>query len=325
MEDLSANYKSTPVYTSFFYAEPEQRIKNHSNLMETLQAFVKNQTVDVMFALQIMLTNSEIMIMPLGLNDINELKEYTNKKRAEQNTLISSGTDELPIVVQFDPHVENGKVSKKIVTTMEELFNDFNNAFPKIWDEVSKKIDENQSILEDIENELINDSKSVQPKLMQKISELSMEEREKLSGKKIDDNELTRFSQYLADNNEVKAILSSSASFAQHEIFANDPFDEVMKDNIRKNTFFWDLDNTYYEIYYFYAIKYASNNDALRKRLLHLQQDWMVQMRSNAWEKVKSLADDLDENKFNVGEFFENIFMPVAEQIVAEIRDFSAY
>ena len=114
-----------------------------------------NQHEDSPFCLQVMSTNSEINVMPLGLLDLEELKNYEQEQRRAKG-LFQAG-DEIPLVVKYIPHVKDEEVKQTVVTTTQELFADFNTAFPKVWAAVNDCLRDNQALLNAIEADLVAD------------------------------------------------------------------------------------------------------------------------------------------------------------------------
>ncbi|WP_125979914.1 hypothetical protein [Loigolactobacillus iwatensis] len=321
-DKLNAKYENVPIYTSGFYADPENTLQNQSKLMTALKAFIKNQDAGSPFALQIMTTNSELTIAPLGLLDLQELRDYTAKKRKEEGTIASDETLALPLVVQFEPHTENAKVQREIVTTTDDLFKNFNQTFPKIWDQVNLFLEANQKLLDDVENDLIIDSQKIQPKFAEQIQKLSLAERKKTVGFELPDSDVEQFSRYMSDNQEIKAIASSAASFAQNEIVADQLFAQAMNDRVLRNTFFWDLDNTFYEVFYYYLIKYSKSNGKLEKHLYHIKDSLISMMRNDAMQKANKQTQN-PKAKVDFNNYFTDIFMPISEHLTAEIAKFN--
>lgn len=320
---LNAKYENTPIYTSGFYADPEDPLKNRSTLLTTLKSFTENQDAATPFALQIMATNSELTIAPLGLLDLQELRDYTAKKRQTEGLIAGEDTFELPLVVQFEAHTEKASVERELITTTDELFSDFTPAFDKIWAQVKLYLAKNQALLEEMVADLITDSQKIAPKFIGQLTEMSATEREKTIGFKLLDTELEQFSRYLSDNHEVKAVISSAAAFATHEIVGEQLFGQAMNDRILRNTFFWDLDNTFHEIFYYFLRKYAVANSKLAKHLNHIKGGLLSTMRKDAWDKSSELATDAKTTQKDLERMFTAVFMPLAEQLTAEIAKFN--
>ncbi|KRM95434.1 hypothetical protein [Loigolactobacillus rennini] len=322
MTDLNAQYDNQPIYTSAFYADPESPLQNRSTLLSTLKAFTKNESATTPFALQIMATNAELTIAPLGLLNLDELKTYTAKQRHTYG-LNAPETTELPLVVQYEPHTENAKVSRQLVTTCEALFRDFNPAFEKIWQQVNADLAKNQQLLEHMVADLITDSQKIAPKFSTHLKALTVEKRKETLGFDLPDNQLAQFSRYLADNQEVKAIIASGAGFASHEIVGKQLFAQAMNDQILRNTFFWDLDNTFHEIFYYYLRKYGTNKVKLSKRLNHIKPRLLTKMRQTAWQQANNLTKQTKTPPQALEKLFTTVFVPVAEQLTAEIAKFN--
>lgn len=110
-QQLATKYDNVAIYTSGFYADPEDDLGTRSKLLETLKSFVMNQHADTPFSLQIMTTNGEINVMPLGLLSLDELKAYENERR--KTTGLTSQATGIPMVVQFSAHTDDAAVKKK--------------------------------------------------------------------------------------------------------------------------------------------------------------------------------------------------------------------
>ncbi|MFD0896898.1 hypothetical protein [Loigolactobacillus binensis] len=322
-EKLKAKYENTPIYTSAFYADPEDTLKNRATLLSSLKAFTKNQDAATPFALQIMATNAELAIAPLGLLDLQELQDYTAQQRKNDGAIADDETFALPLVVQFEAHTEKASVEKEQVTTVDALFNDFTSAFEKVWAQVKIYLAKNQALLEETVADLITDSQKIAPKFVSQLSAMSAAEREKTIGFKLPDAELERFSGYLADNHEVRAVISSAAAFATNEIIGDSFFGQAMNERILRNTFFWDLDNTFHDIFYYFLRKYAATDAKLAKHLNHIKPGLLSKMRKDAWEKSDELAHDAKTTQKDLDRMFTAVFMPLSEQLAAAIAKFN--
>ena len=109
-EKLNAKCDNIAIYTSGFYADPEDELGTRSKLSETLKSFTMNQHADTPFSLQIMTTNGEINVMPLGLLSLDELKAYETKRREQAG--LTTDDDAIPLVVQFALHRSAGIKNK---------------------------------------------------------------------------------------------------------------------------------------------------------------------------------------------------------------------
>ncbi|MBD5807484.1 hypothetical protein [Limosilactobacillus walteri] len=316
-DKLKREYENKSIYTAGFYADPDNDLQNRQKLFDTLKSLVMNQEADTPFALQIMLTNSEINIMPLGLVNLDELKEYESKKRVTHG--LQNQNDSLPLVIQYSPHTDGGKIIKKMVGSVQELFTNFNQQIEIIWQTVKELMQANFATLTAIENDLITDSHDVYKEYLATFSKMTSTELKEQLGFRIAKDELAQFSAYMADMHEVQAIVLSSGSFVNRELLEKNSFTTMMSDNIRRSTLFWVLDNTFYEIYYYFYM--SNSNEKLHKRLQHLRQDLIVNMRNDAFHRAQEMTAKQSQN-VDFNEYFTDIFIPVAEQIIAEINKF---
>lgn len=234
-EKLANKYDNIAIYTSGFYADPEDSLGSRSKLLETLKSLTMNQHADTPFSLQIMTTNGEINVMPLGLLSLDELKKYETKHRQEVG--LNADDDSIPMVVQFAPHTEHAKIQKQIVGTTNDLFEHFNDQFPKLWAVVSDYLEANQQILIGIERDLLTDAKDVQSEYLNNFKTMTPAERKQNVGYELKDDELEHFSHFMADMHEIQAVVMSAAAFTQHEILGDNLFAAVMNDRVLRNTF----------------------------------------------------------------------------------------
>ena len=123
----------------------------------------------------------------------------------------------------------------------------------------------------------------------------------------------------MADMHEVQAIVLSAGAFANHELLGKNSFTEMISDNIRRSTLFWVLDNTFYEIYYYFYM--SNDNEKLHKRLKHQREALIVNMRNDAFHRAQEFTEKQVKN-VDFNEYFSDIFIPVAEQIIAEVNKF---
>ena len=292
-DKLKRDYENKSIYTAGFYADPDNELANRKKLFDALKSLVKNQEATTPFALQIMLTNSEINVMPLGLVDLDELKKYENEQRSKHG--LDEHNDDIPLLIQYAPHAEKKEVVKKRIGTVQDLFTNFNEQIEKIWQTVKKFMQDNFALLTIIEKDLIADSQNVP------------------------ENEINQFCRYMADMHEVQAIVLSAGAFANHELLGKNSFTEMISDNIRRSTLFWVLDNTFYEIYYYFYM--SNDNEKLHKRLKHQREALIVNMRNDAFHRAQEFTEKQIKN-VDFNEYFSDIFIPVAEQIIAEVNKF---
>lgn len=318
-DKLNRDYENKAIYTSGFYAEPKDDLNNRKKLFEALKSLTMNQDATTAFSLQIMATNSEINIMPLGLLDLNELKDYENKQRTTHG--LNHEDTGTPLVVQYSPHTENGEVKRKLVGTVDQLFVQFNNQIESVWQVVKHFLEANFQLLTAIEDDLLADSKDVYQEYLTTFNKMSVDQRKDKLGFALSDDEVEQFCTYMADMHEVQAVVLSAASFANHELLGNNSFSEMMADNIRRSTIFWVLDNTFYEIFYYFLFAYRDQHDKLVKHLQHQRQMLIVNMRNDAFERAQKLTTT-PQLKVDFNKYFTDIFIPVAEQLTAEINKF---
>lgn len=321
-QKLASKYDNIAIYTSGFYADPEDTLGSRSKLMETLKSLTMNQHADTPFSLQIMTTNGEINVMPLGLLSLDELKTYENDHRKTAG--LHDHSDTIPMVVQFAPHTEHAKVQKEVVGTTNDLFDHFNDQFPKVWTVVNRYLDANQSILLGIEQDLLTDAKDVQSEYYNNFSTMTPAERQQSLGYELKDSDLTHFSHFMADMHEVQAIVMSAASFTQHEIVGENLFAQVMNDRVLRNTLFWVLDNTFYEIMYYFVEKARAlpNGDKGVKHLLHQKKLMIINMRNDAFQRAQKALEN-PKQAFDLNHYFTDVFIPVAEQFSTELDKFT--
>lgn len=314
---LKRDYENKSIYTAGFYADPDNDLENRKKLFDALKSLTENQEPTAPFALQMMLTNSEINVMPLGLVDLDELKEFENEQRSIHG--LHDHTESLPLIIQYSPHTDKAKVIKKRVGTVQELFSNFNQQIEKVWQVIKEFMQANFTILTTIENDLIADSCNVKQEYLTTFSKMTEAEREEKLGFSVPETEINQFCSYMSDMHEVQAVVLSAGSFANHELLGKNTFTEMLSDNIRRSTLFWVLDNTFYEIYYYF---YMSNeNDKLHKRLKHQRETLIVNMRNDAFHRAQELTAK-QVKKFDFNEYLTDIFIPVAEQIIAEVNKF---
>ncbi|MFD1471660.1 hypothetical protein [Companilactobacillus mishanensis] len=321
---INDRFENTPIQSSAFYADPEDHLDNQKKLRLTLKSFIETQKPDTPFALQLMATHSEITIMPLGLLDLNELKEWENKKRAESGKTYATGDEKegTPIVVQFDPHVKEYKLEKQILDIYtDDLFEHFHDAFnDKLWPVVMKYLNTNQTILRDIEKKLVEESQEVKETNLTQLKNMTDEQMEKKLGYKLSEEQFDHYATYIADLAQVNSILVSSGEFVKGQLLKDMPFPQMMNLDEVRNTFFWVLDNTFNEIIYFYIQAFGSTNANLKKHLNTIRKNLATLMRTDAWKKCNDIIEK--NEKFNVAKFFNDVFLPIAENLEVEVDKF---
>lgn len=318
-EKLNREYENRAIYTSGFYAAPENDLANRQKLFDALKSLVTNQEPTAPFSLQIMATNCEINVMPLGLLNLDELKDYEKKQRLQHG--FHHQDQGTPLLVQYSPHVEGQPVQKKIVGTVEELFDDFNGQIEQVWNAINHFLQANFQLLTVIEQDLIEDSHDVEKEYRTIFGKMTANQREDKLGFSLADEEVAQFSNYMADMHEVQAIVLSAASFANRELLGDNSFNEMMGDNVRRSTVFWVLDNTFYEIFYYFLFSYQDHHEKLAKYLLHQRKTLIINMRNDAFDRTQKLTET-PQLKVDFNKYFTDIFIPVAEQITAEINKF---
>lgn len=318
-EKLNREYENRAIYTSGFYAEPENDLENRQKLYEALKALTENQESTTPFSLQIMATNSEINVMPLGLLKLADLKEYEKEQRQKHG--LNHPDNGTPLLVQYSPHVEDQPVQKQVVGSVEELFSDFNNQIEQVWQTVKQFLQANFQLLTAVERDLIQDSHDVKKEYQATFEKMTADQRKNKLGFELSDEEVDQFSRYMADMHEVQAIVLSAASFANHELLGDNSFSEMMADNVRRSTIFWVLDNTFYEIFYYFVFSYQGHHEKLAKYLHHQRKTLINNMRSDAFDRAQKLTAK-PQLKFDFNKYFTDIFIPVAEQITVEINKF---
>lgn len=316
-DKLKRDYENKSIYTAGFYADPDNELANRKKLFDALKSLVKNQEATTPFALQIMLTNSEINVMPLGLVDLDELKKYENEQRSKHG--LDEHNDDIPLLIQYAPHAKKKEVVKERIGTVQDLFTNFNEQIEKIWQTVKKFMQDNFALLTTIEKDLIADSQNVMQEYQITFSKMTEAERKEKLGFSVPENEINQFCRYMADMHEVQAIVLSAGAFANHELLGKNSFTEMISDNIRRSTLFWVLDNTFYEIYYYFYM--SNDNEKLHKRLKHQREALIVNMRNDAFHRAQEFTEKQIKN-VDFNEYFSDIFIPVAEQIIAEVNKF---
>ena len=316
-DKLKRDYENKSIYTAGFYADPDNELANRRKLFDALKSLVENQETTTPFALQIMLKNGEINLIHLGLVDLDELKNYENEQRSKHG--LDEHNDDIPLLIQYAPHVEKKEVVKKRIGTVQDLFTNFNEQIEKIWQTVKEFMQDNFTLLTIIEKDLIADSQNAMQEYQITFSKMTEAERKEKLGFSVPENEINQFCHYMADMHEVQAIVLSAGAFANHELLGKNSFTEMISDNIRRSTLFWVLDNTFYEIYYYFYM--SNDNEKLHKRLKHQREALIVNMRNDAFHRAQEFTEKQVKN-VDFNEYFSDIFIPVAEQIIAEVNKF---
>ncbi|MFD1485850.1 hypothetical protein ACFQ5J_11495 [Lacticaseibacillus baoqingensis] len=316
------SYANAPVQSAAFYADPEDMLANHKKLRETLEAFVKTQSPDTPFALQILATHSAITLMPLGLFDLDEVKQWEHTQR-EQAEVTTNTQDGLPLVLQFESHVKEADNRKIILDlTANTLFTDFNHAFKdRLWPRVVELLTTNQKLLYQLAKQLTKQKETAAAKQLQALQKLSDDQLKAQVGFALPPSEQAHYADYTADLAQVNAILLASADFVREQPQQGISFQEMMMRPELRNVFFWCLDNTFYEIVYFYIQAYGGRNAKLSKHLRSMRKQLAPMMRTDAWQK----ADEALKAKKTVvlPEFFGAVFFPIAEQLEVAINQFA--
>ncbi|MCI2032867.1 MAG: hypothetical protein LKJ69_05630 [Lactobacillus sp.] len=317
------SYANAPVQSAAFYADPEDMLANHKQLRETLEAFVKTQDPDTPFALQILATHSAITLMPLGLFDLDDVRQWEHDQR--ENAAVTTNTqDGLPLVLQFDSHVQEADNQKRILDLpVTALFTDFNHAFQDfLWPQVLEFLTANQKLLYQLAKQLTTQKETAAAKQLATLQQMSADDLQAQVGFALPPSEQAHYADYTADLAQVNAILLASADFVREQPQKGISFQEMMLRPELRNVFFWCLDNTFYEIVYFYIQAYGGRHAKLGKHLRSLRRQLAPMMRTDAWHK----ADDALKAKkvVELPEFFGSIFFPIAEQLEVAINQFTA-
>ena len=321
-QQLARNYLNAAIYTSGFYADPTNELVTHDRLYEALKSFTLNQTPETPFSLQIMLTNGEINLMPLGLLDLDELKDYANQQRTRHG-LQANREQAIPLVVLFAPHDEGQAVVKQLVGTTAELFDNFSQQFQALWKVVKGFLARNQTMLQQVIDNLVAERQEVQAEYLHNFRQLSLAERTTQLGSAIPDEQLGDFSCFMADMHAVQNIIFSAAAFVRQELIGEQLFTQALNDNVRRATFFWVLDNSFYQILYYFLTSYGQDKPKLRKRLLHHKTSLIVQMRQAAFDKAQQAAEK-PTAAVDCEALFTDLFLPVAKAFAADCRQVAA-
>ena len=317
------SYADAPVQSAAFYADPEDMLANHKQFRETLESFVKTQSVDTPFALQILATHSAITLMPLGLFDLDEVRQWEHDQREQADTTTNLETPGLPLVLLFESHVKEADNQKQILDcTAEALFNDFNRVFQDVlWPAVVELLTRNQQLLYQLAKTLTRQKEEAAAKQLAALAKMTPEDLETQVGFPLPPEEQAHYADYTADLAQVNAILLASADFVREQPQKDITFQEMMMRPELRNVFFWCLDNTFYEIVYFYISAYGGRDAKLAKHLRSLRKQLAPMMRTDAWHK----ADEALKAKqaVELPQFFGDVFFPIAEQLEVAINQFT--
>ncbi|MFD1418086.1 hypothetical protein [Companilactobacillus keshanensis] len=323
-KQINDRFENSPIQSSAFYADPEDQLDNQKKLRVTLKSFIETQNITTPFALQIMATHSDITIMPLGLLDLNELKEWEDKQRKENG--VTYGTPDkkegTPLVIQFESHVKDTKSDRQILNTYtDDLFNHFHDTFNNdIWPIVIKYLNENQTILYDLEKRLVEESNEIKNNTLKQLKKMSKVEIKEKIGMDLEENQWDHYSNYIADMSQVNSIIVSSSTFTKEQILKDKVFTQMMNIAQLRNTFFWILDNAFNEIIFFYIQAYGATDPKIKKHLHSIRKNLATNMRNAAWKRCNDIIED--QKKFDSQKFFTEVFLPIAENLEVEIDKF---
>lgn len=316
------SYADAPVQSAAFYADPEDMLANHKQLRETLEAFVKTQSADTPFALQILATHSAITLMPLGLFDLDEVRQWEHDQRAKTETTTNADRG-LPLILQFESHVQEADNSKQILDcTADDLFTDFNRVFADVlWPAVVALLTRNQQLLYQLAKTLTTQKNKAAAKQREALAKLTPEQLEAQVGFPLPAADQAHYADYTADLAQVNAILLASADFVREQPQKDITFQEMMMRPELRNVFFWCLDNTFYEIVYFYISAYGGRSPKLSKHLRSLRKQLAPMMRTDAWHKADSALKA--KQAVALPQFFGDVFFPIAEQLEVAVNQFT--
>lgn len=324
-KQMSGRFENAPIQSSAFYADPEDHLDNQKKLRTTLKAFTETQKMITPFALQILCTHAEITLMPLGLLNLNELKTWEDQQRKDTGILVGNPDKRtgMPLVIQFESHVKEFPSEKKVLDVYtDDMFNHFHETFnDHIWPVVMKYLNENQTILKEIEKKLNQERIDVHDLTLNQLEPLNESEIKEKLGVPLKKDQLEHYSNYIADMSQVNSILTSSSTFTKEQILKDKPFPQMMNLAEMRNTFFYVLDNTFNEILYFYIEAYGTKDAKLKKHLQTLRKNLAAIMRQDAWKKSNDIIEK--EQKFNPQKFFNSVFLPIAENLEVEIDKFN--
>lgn len=320
---VNVDYNEISLQTSGLYASPESDAQVRQQLFETLQSLFKQAPADTFFALSVMMTMGEIMIAPLGVLDIEAVKKFDENQKLNYDALTPEDQMQWPLVVRFISHTKDAENKDTIVASALELKTDFTAAFEQLWTAVKQDLDLNQTIMSNMLATLIQDSSQVATDFQQELTKLDAKKREEKVGFELPDNEIEQFTKYMSDSHEVMNVVRSAADFVKTELVRDQPFVQIFNDAHYRTTYYWILDNTFYEMYYYYMQKYGTT-DKVAKYLKHRQEQWLTQMRQVALKSSQQVSEDPKANLSpNVSSLFDHIFLPLNEKILTGIFDFN--
>ncbi|MFD1671869.1 hypothetical protein ACFQ5M_07175 [Agrilactobacillus yilanensis] len=321
-EFLKIDYNNISLKTSGFYAAPESDAQVRQQLFETLQALFKQEPADTFFALSMMLTMGEIMIAPLGVLDLEAVKQFGANQQLDYTALTPEDQLEWPLAVRFISHTPDADSQETTVASGLELKADFAQAFEALWAAVKQYLDLNQTTMTKMLATLIEDSTQVEGDFYQELSKLDAKQRAEKVGFELADGEVTQFTKYMSDSHEVMNIVRSAADFVKSELVQDQAFAQIFNDAHYRSTYYWVLDNTFYELYYYYIQKYSADSK-VEKYLKHREADWLTQMRQTALKGSQQVSEQPKANlNPDVAALFDHIFLPLNEKILTGIFGF---
>lgn len=320
---LKIDYDAISLKTSGLYGAPESDAQVRQQLFETLQALFKQEPADTFFALSIMMTMGEIMVAPLGVLDIEAVKKFEANAALDYQALTETDQLAWPLAVRFISHTPDADSDETIVDSPLELKTDFVAGFDKLWGAIKDYLDLNQTIMTKMLGSLIKDSSQVASDFHDELSKLDQAKREEKVGFKLPDGELDQFTDYMSDSHEVMNIVRSAADFVKSELVQEEAFAKVFSDAHYRTTYYWILDNTFYELYYYYMQKYGADAK-VAKYLKHREEQWLTQMRQTALQDSQKMSEHPKANlQPDVSGLFDHIFLPLNEKIITGIFDFN--
>lgn len=314
---LNTGYQDATIQSAAFYADPEDMLQNQKELRETLQAFVATQEATTPFALQVLATHGVVTLRPLGLFALDEVKTWEH----EQRTALPVGAPlpEPPLVVTFQSHVDEAENTTDVLNvTQSALFADFTTSFRTIWQAVVAGLTLNQRSLYAVTKKLAANQAKATAAQTEALQTLSDDQRETQVGFVLPDEAIPHYAAYLADLQQVNAILLASATFVKEQLLQTHLFAQMMNLAQERNTFFWVLDNTFNEIVYFYIATYGKQ-PAVAKRLQTLRKQLAPKLRTQAWQQADQLLKD--NAAFEPQRFFGELFLPLAEQLEVTVAE----
>ncbi|GAF38590.1 hypothetical protein FC83_GL003143 [Agrilactobacillus composti DSM 18527 = JCM 14202] len=320
---VNIDFDEVSIQTSGMYAVPYDDAKTRQKVFETLQALFKQAPKDVDFALSIMTTMAEIIVSPLGLMDFDAVKAYGPNQDLDYDHLSDDATMVWPLAVRYISHTSDEKPQDTIVASQLELKQDFAGAFEPLWQAIKADLAKSDATMAQMLSTLITDSQQVEADFQQQLSTLDTQQRADKVGFELPENEVDQFAKYMSDSHEVMNIVRSAASFVQSELVQAKPFSQVFSDAHYRTTYYWTLDNTFYELYYYYLHKYGDSHPKLTKFLNHRQDQLVTQMRQRALKDSQQISEDPKANlKPDMSKIFDHIFLPLNEEILTMIFDF---